>query len=506
MSYVRPRGEITTVLDRADRDAQDSFLFPLNTEQSWFSRDSELDTVYPSVTCIQEYPVRGTADWGGFFTFELDSVNTGDLLRSVVLQIKLGHWYNNNILAALATRQITSISGSDDTWTYIEGLGTSILEYAELVAGDVTVERVTGEFHRVFSSLFPDINTIIGVANDAMGTAPFVEVTDNNGAFLPTRPWVTEGGVLHCPLPFFFLRTRLRESFPLLACREGSVRINVKLRPFHEVVRRSAGYRENCTDTPLGAELIGLPNDVLINTSNGVPPFRDFRLLTFTAMLDGSLRSKFLRSPFEQMYRNVQTFYFDEPMKYAVSKQNSSSDYVDIQLALELNHPVEELVWVFRRKAVVMNNEWSNFRPYVETQIRMRADGSRPIYRDWLESATIRANGVVVNSAEGEWYRRNVAEAHRGGWVAWSQYVYGYSFSRDLDSYQPNGWINTSRANSITINMRVNTPVAIPLNGGGAFVENYSQNVSQGWEVFVFAIGINWMRFQNGMCNRLFED
>jgi len=26
------------------------------------------------------------------------------------------------------------------------------------------------------------------------------------------------------------------------------------------------------------------------------------------------------------------------------------------------------------------------------------------------------------------------------------------------------------------------------------------------WEVKVFCIGINWLRFENGVCNKLFED
>jgi len=30
--------------------------------------------------------------------------------------------------------------------------------------------------------------------------------------------------------------------------------------------------------------------------------------------------------------------------------------------------------------------------------------------------------------------------------------------------------------------------------------------VGQGWEVFVYAIHMNWLRFENGICQKLFED
>jgi hypothetical protein len=61
----------------------------------------------------------------------------------------------------------------------------------------------------------------------------------------------------------------------------------------------------------------------------------------------------------------IQNFSFEEPLKYIVSKANANTDTVDIQLPLELNHPVSELVWVFRRKAVRVNNEWANFTPSI---------------------------------------------------------------------------------------------------------------------------------------------
>ena len=36
--YFRPRGDITTVLDLTDRDAQDNTYFPIKTDETFFHK------------------------------------------------------------------------------------------------------------------------------------------------------------------------------------------------------------------------------------------------------------------------------------------------------------------------------------------------------------------------------------------------------------------------------------------------------------------------------------
>ena len=156
--YFRPRGDITTVLDLADRDAQDNTYFPINTNGSWFhsgmtasshtlhtlsggtsvsskpdeTSEAEIpphtQTVYPTTLSIQEFPQRGPAEWGQKFTFEIGSLPAGDLLQSVVLQIKLGSWYDNSVISRLTNASITTDPSSTSYWTYMNGLGGSIID------------------------------------------------------------------------------------------------------------------------------------------------------------------------------------------------------------------------------------------------------------------------------------------------------------------------------------------------------------------------------------------
>jgi len=100
----RPIGDITTVIDLASRNAQDDFFFPIQSNNSWFHRDPS--TIFPANTASQEFTHKGTAAWGGRLTFELGALTAGDLLQSTVLQIRLGHWYSDSILAQLATASL----------------------------------------------------------------------------------------------------------------------------------------------------------------------------------------------------------------------------------------------------------------------------------------------------------------------------------------------------------------------------------------------------------------
>jgi len=518
--YFRPRGDITTVLDLTDRDSQDNTYFPITAEKSWFHRDDH-KTVYPSSLSVQEFTQRGPADWGQKFSFEIGALPAGDLLQTVILQIELDSWYSGPILSQLAQGKVQATpytagqTAKTDYWTYINSLGTAIIEYADFIVNDQTIERLTGEFIRLFYNIYGDVNNLIGISADGIGSVPYAFLSSATSAppatapvfqtaFNPNRPYPVENGKYFCILPFFFLRTRLAEVFPLLSCNEGNVRIDVKLRPFDQVVRNFCGYRAFCEDTPLNKTVpftyTGTTNQIIVNTASKPPQFKDFRIITTCALINGSLREKYLHRPFEQAVKLVQIFNFEEPLKYLVSKPNPNSDTVEIQLPLELNHPTVEILWAFRRKAVLVNNEWSNFTPAIGLQA-----SPTKVFPDWLDWAKIRLNGSELISAEGNWFREHIASKHRGGINSYGAYIYGYSFAMYPDEHQPSGTANMSRTTSITLNLRVKQPIQTNLAGLPTPCE-FDPITVGGWEVFVYAIHYNWLRFENGICNKLFID
>ena len=62
-----------------------------------------------------------------------------------------------NIISKLQQGQIKADIGPDvensiqnQYWTYMNSLGTSIVEYAEFIVNDQTIERISGEFIKHF--------------------------------------------------------------------------------------------------------------------------------------------------------------------------------------------------------------------------------------------------------------------------------------------------------------------------------------------------------------------
>ena len=372
-----------------------------------------------------------------------------------------------------------------DQWFYANSLGTVILERAELEVGDQTIEIVDGDFLNVSSLLFQDLNSQFGLATDGLGRQPLSSLLHSP----LSKPFPTTSRSLFIPLPFFFSRVKLQEAFPVLACKEGSIRIHVQLRPFKECVRIITGRRASCDDNPLGKLFSVIDTSISYRTKilayDNIPQFKNIQLITYSAHTDGSIRNKILRNPFEILTRNVTTFHFAEPLKYAVNK--TTADTIQVLLPLELNHPVEEIIWFVRRKSVENNNEWTNYSAVTSYEYDPIFNPTKPL----LQSATIQFNGVDIVKAEEQWFRQHIALRHKGGIAAYENFIYGYSFSSTPGRHQPAGTANASRLQSIRLGLNIVPP-------GGA--------LEQDWEVKVFVLAIQWLRFQDGLTNKMYTD
>ena len=152
--FSRPSGDIVTLLDLAPRDMQDNTFTPLSADKTWWLPQER--RINPFTMCIQQFPFRGPTGFGQRFTFDLKSVNCGDILFNTVLQIDLGHWLNDTDLMRLEGGRYTTTD--PNLWFYANSLGTVILEKAEFEVNDQTVETVDGDFLNVASLLFQDMN------------------------------------------------------------------------------------------------------------------------------------------------------------------------------------------------------------------------------------------------------------------------------------------------------------------------------------------------------------
>jgi len=481
----QPRGAATTLLDLATRDIQDNILFPLNTKITRFTRDESVRTV-PMVTVLREHTFRGPAELGQRFTFELGDTNCGDLIQGIFIQLQVGDWLSELTRSRLTTGNLV-YNNPASAWTYINSLGSSIIEEATLEVDDQILEKITGDSINIVSLLFPDLNTQIGLS-EIEGRKSIDDVKKWDGSrLLPTEEsWIT------VPLVFSMLRERLRSTFPLLSCRAGTMRIRVTLKRFDQVVRIVSGQRASCEDTPLGKIFSLRDTAYNINKTNNIPIsldppiLKNIQLLTSGIFVEGPYREKLLREPFERAYREIQQFDFTEPLKYVVNK--SENDLITVQLPLEANQPIEEIVWFLRRKAAVtLNNDWTNYSATLEKDYHPTYGPLEPL----LQHAKLQANGIDIVSQDEKWFRSHISRAHKSGRVAYDSFIYGYSFARNPGEHDPTGTINASRLSSLRLSLDVKPP------GGSSDSE---------WEVHVFVFAFQWIRFGNGICNKVFID
>jgi len=479
----RSLGTITTLLDLTNRDLQENDLFPLTTDITWFTRDTER-RILPFTPSMQEIPLRGPGAFGQRFSFDLGSLVVGDILLGTALQIRLRHWLDPQTELLLEVGQITyDVSGT--AWEYANSLGTSIIQQAELEIDGKTIETIDGDFIHVYNSLYSDANETFGIAYDHTGRISMPRMMNQQ---IP-RLYPTEDGTINCLLPFFYMRCHRQDGLPMIAVRENIVKIHITLRPFEECVRQLRGYRDTCASVPLQTSINfhkGLA-PYIANTEVSIPGFQFVQLLTQGAIVNGPLRQRMLHDPFEILHREVQIFYFEEPLKYSIGKR-AADDIIRIQLPLEANHPIEEIIWFVRRKGVRDNNAWTNYTAVLDAEWSTQKLAARsPL----LQNAILQANGVTLCDADEQYYRQHIAGAHRGGISAYNQFIYGYSFAKTPGEHQPSGSFNASRLSSLRLILDVKPP-------GGILDAN--------WEVKVFCIALNWLRFENGIANPMFED
>lgn len=466
--------DITTLLDLTPRDFQDNHYTPLEAQSTWWLPTPDRK-IHPFSLSIQQFPFRGPTSFGQRFTFDVPSTGCGDILLSTILQIELGHWFDDTTICRFQTGQYVYKPG-ETIWNYSNSLGTVIVEKAEFEVNGVTIECISGDFINIHSLLAYDIQSQYGVAIDGLGRKRFPYAPSQ------TSPFPTESGSLCIPLSFFYQRILLKEGFPLLATKPGSVKIHITLRPFEQCIVCSLP-----ATTPLDVPVRILDSGVekTIHTLKTIPSFKKIQLVTHAAHMNGSIRNAILHSPFETMTRIVETFSFVEPLRYSVN--TSSEDIINIQLPIEINHPMEEIWWVLRRKASTLKNDYINYSAITESEYNPLFNQKKPL----LVKAGIYLNGTEIIQKEEEWFRQHISKLRKGGISAYSQYIYGYSFARTPGVHQPSGTANASKLQSVKLALTVQQP-------GG--LENKE------WEVLVYVVRLEWLRFQNGMMNRIYMD
>ena len=438
-----------------------------------------------------EQTFNGAVDFGRRVTATIS--RNGDLIKDMWLEVFLS---------------------DNGTASQKYGAGNALVKQVEVEIGGQLIDRQYGEWMDVWSRVWLDAGRSAVWDADIYGQLPVEELHSTaRPGWTTVQP--TEDGYVYCWLPLTFLR-RPQTAFPLVAVGDTQeIRLHITLRPFADVVRRRAVPRTSPTEVPLG-EVIGVqditgltPVPYEIRLPTGIPSFEDATVFAGVAHLEDPLRSAYMRQSLEMIYEPVTHMMFDIPDKVVAVSAAAAENTVKMQLRLsELNGPIREICWFIRRKAVWGYNEWTNYGALLEDgliasiPLGVSAALRVPRQQPMLRSARLMVGNAVWRDESEQWWRTEYGLENRGGVRVAGGMVYGVVLgdarewrSSDL---QPAGTINASRAD-----LRLDLDIAVPTEAPAGCGDDASGRT---WEVHVFGIGLNWMRFVGGLAGPLFKD
>ena len=483
----RPVGEMKKIVSLVDRGEFDELVYPKDGNMTLLQPVNE--SYHNFIQTIEEFGFAGSPTWGQRLTFEMPKMlfdtSVGDFLNYITLRIKPGTWFNYDINKKLQSGRYVyqDVSG---TWCYASSLGSIAIEYAEMEVDGIIIERIDSNYINVMNKINNTSNELSVYEDSVIGERAKYQYDEEEECVKSIYP--TEDGYVYINLPFWFTKYT-NTAFPLISC-DRPVRFHIKLRPFNEVVRKLYSPKE-CKEMPVSQTITMIDTTfpftytVNVNTVTSIPVLESATILCGLSHIDGDLRKAYRESPHDLLMSSVSMIHFAEPLKYVVG--TSDSDTIKVGLPLDaFNGPLSKLIFILRRKAVSELSDWNNYSAVLQNEVDPTYNPICPL----LVRAQLLV-GTCVYVDEDESYWNQYGGIHEiGGIQVSGNYIYAYSFGDKPGIFSPSGSLNTSR-----VDLRLNLTVRPP--GGSADGE---------WEIFVYGLTYNWMKFQNGLANLVFMD
>jgi len=400
----------------------------------------------------------------------------GDLLGPMILEVVLPY--------------VTMTDGTSGT--YVNSAGYSLIEEISLEIGEQEIDKQTGEWMQIWSTLSTTASQKDALSNmighvDGLNQPPVVipPATCSVGGY-------KYGAVkLYIPLQFWFNKNP-GLYLPLLAMQYHPIRINLKIRDLAGMVANSNMTVSCSTLKPMPTKLV------------------DIRLWGDYIYLDTEERRRFVANSHEYLIEQIQ-----------YTPQISIPEGINTQnVRLEFNHPLREIIWVLQRDVMQTTGEWFNF-------------GSTSLYesglsRDILQDGTLQVDGYDRFDARDAGYFRLVQPFQYHTSTDVKQFIYLYSFALRPEEMQPSGSLNASRIDNMNLmlNLRpdsnepkvLNIPI-LDANGAPLYtdppantipltraVSNPSYVPNRGKaHIVVYAKNHNVLRVVNGFAGLLFK-
>lgn len=503
--------EIKRLVDLVDRGPEDDYFFPASAPETIFRKQQPLQQNFTSE--IVELGYQGHCAWGSRITIPIRAKETGDLLQWLCLRLKPRTWLGSDLERKFLAGS-WDYADSSSGWIWANSLGSVAIERVEWEIGDSVIEQWGGEWMDVWSRRSLSLNSSPVWDADLFATRSPTLLREE-----PIRSIIqpTEDGFIYCWLPLTFLR-RYHTAFPLISLAESTeFRVHITLRPFESVIRRRAVPKSCQNESPLTntqlrvADITGItPIPWNIRIPSKIPDFDEVHVLAGVVHLSTPQRAEYIHRPLEMLYEPVSHLVYDIADKVAVNNDGST---VCMQIPLrELNGPIREILFFLRQKAVWKYSEWTNYGALLEDELvestinhqiettaprRQVLDSISLFQKPLLKRARLMVDNAVFRDETEQWWRYESALQVPGGIRLSDGFVYGHIFGDAsrwaADELQPASTVNASRS-LIRLDLDIQPP---PVTETDAAI---------GWELHVFAIGLNWMRFVNGLAGPLFKD
>lgn len=371
----------------------------------------------------------GTANFGRRISAIIP--RKGDLLHRMMLEISL---------------PMVVVGDPDTSW--VNGIGHALIEEVTIEIGEKEIDKQTGEWLHVWSSL---------TTSNSKQTAYYNMVGRQTAYTQDAQPGPIK---LYIPLRFWFCNN-IGMALPLIALQTHPVRLTVKFRDLQQLFYRNS-LQSNCTQT--------------IDQVN----ITDVTLYGDYIYLDIEERRKFA---------SVKHEYLIEQIQY--SPLNSIPANASVaNIPLNFNHPIKELIWLVQQTRMSETNEIFN---YSSLQLN---EAGRPY--DLILDAVIKFDGFDRFKKRDISYFRLVQPWQYHTAVP-DDFIYLYSFSINPEDSQPSGSFNASRLDSLVLTFTMNN--TLNNTNSSMFIAPIVQKDST---CVVYAVNYNVLRIVAGMGACLF--
>lgn len=368
---------------------QDTFLTS-DPQFTYFLKQYKRHTKFAIETIDNAFD--GAVNFGSNFVCNVP--RKGDLIHTMYFRVELG--------------PLSSASQPGVNIGYTDSIGNAIIEYADLLIGGQTVQRITGEYMELYDDIFVDnsqqtaLQYMVGRTGTVNGLGP---ATAANGY---TRLFIV-------PLPFYFYKNESL-AIPLTSIDKQEVQVRIKLRPLSQLIVNV----DNPT-VPAPLDTVG------VITKASMP-------VEYVFLSDEEM--KYLKSkPFDYVVTQLQ-----------LSRFTMDPGVTSTQMLLQFVNPVKEIHVVIQDSTV--GSDLFNFK-------------NSSTNSDQLDSLELTFNGETRLSKDiaNALYLR-IVQPMMTHTKTPSRFFYTYSFALKPEEAFPTGQVNMSRILSKLVDIKT-TPSTV---------------------------------------------